>query len=164
MESFWGHLKEQTGPTAHLTPSQATQTVDDYIHYYNEKRGQARLGWTPPHGIRNHTHDLTHCPKSRVHVSGTQQTEHGRRDDSSINLDTHNRLSPDTRRTHKLTYTPGSRSQVSRSKSALSETQTARRPLLVAGLSGSCDERETHFSLLSRRSTIRAALPRSERR
>lgn len=45
--SLWGRLKEQTGPTAHLTPSQVTQTVDDYIHYYNEKRGQARLGWTP---------------------------------------------------------------------------------------------------------------------
>lgn len=48
IESFWGLLKEQTGPTAHLTPSQVTQTVDDCIHYYNEKRGQARLGWETP--------------------------------------------------------------------------------------------------------------------
>ena len=45
--SLWGRLKEQTGPTAHLTPSQAIQTVDDCIHYHNDKRGQARLGWTP---------------------------------------------------------------------------------------------------------------------
>ena len=70
IESFWGRLKEQTGPTAHLTPNQAIQTVDDYIHYHNEKRGQARLGC--PHGIRNHTHSLTHCPKSRVHVTSSR--------------------------------------------------------------------------------------------
>lgn len=26
-----------------------------------------------PHGIRNHTHDLTHCPKSRVHLRSRKE-------------------------------------------------------------------------------------------
>lgn len=48
IESFWGRLKEQTGPTSHLTPEEITQMVNDYIDYYNNQRGQARLGWKTP--------------------------------------------------------------------------------------------------------------------
>lgn len=46
-ESFWGRMKEQIGPTAHLTTQEIMTRVDGRIHYYNT-RGQARLGWLTP--------------------------------------------------------------------------------------------------------------------
>lgn len=48
IESFWGRMKEQIGTTENLTHGQVVKLVDDYIEYYNNERGQARLGWLTP--------------------------------------------------------------------------------------------------------------------
>ena len=48
IESFWGRLKEQLGPTDKLTSEQIAVLIDDYVDYYNNERGQARLGWLTP--------------------------------------------------------------------------------------------------------------------
>ena len=48
IESFWGRLKEQIGPTDGLTPEQTERRVAEYIDYYNNHRAQQRLGWQTP--------------------------------------------------------------------------------------------------------------------
>jgi len=48
IESFWGRMKEQIGPTDKLSHAEIAALVDDYIDYYNNERGQARLGWLTP--------------------------------------------------------------------------------------------------------------------
>lgn len=48
IESFWGRLKEQIGPTAGLSHEQIVALVDDYVDYYNNERGQERPGWLTP--------------------------------------------------------------------------------------------------------------------
>lgn len=48
IESFWGRLKEQIGPTKDKRPQELEHIIDEYIHYYNHGRGQARLGWKTP--------------------------------------------------------------------------------------------------------------------
>ena len=48
IESFWGRMKEQIGPTEHLPHNEIAALVDDYIDYYNNERGQERLGWLTP--------------------------------------------------------------------------------------------------------------------
>lgn len=48
IESFWGRLKEQIGPTRKLTAKEIIDKVDRYIDYYNNIRGQKRLGWMTP--------------------------------------------------------------------------------------------------------------------
>lgn len=48
IESFWGRMKEQIGPTNKMEPSAVAELVNRYIEYYNYHRGQARLGWLTP--------------------------------------------------------------------------------------------------------------------
>lgn len=48
IESFWGRMKEQIGPTNRMEPDKVKQVVDNYIEYYNYHRGQKRLGWLTP--------------------------------------------------------------------------------------------------------------------
>ena len=48
IESFWSRLKDEIGPTEHLTHEEIVDLVDKYIDYYNNERGQARLGWLTP--------------------------------------------------------------------------------------------------------------------
>ena len=48
MESRFGRMKEQIGPTSHLNFAEICQRVDEYIDYYNYHRGQERLGWMMP--------------------------------------------------------------------------------------------------------------------
>lgn len=48
IESFWGRMKEQVGDTSGLSHEEIVALVDDYIDYYNNERGQARLGWLTP--------------------------------------------------------------------------------------------------------------------
>lgn len=48
IESFWGTMKGQIGPTAGLTHEEVSELVDEYIDYYNNERGQERLGWLTP--------------------------------------------------------------------------------------------------------------------
>ncbi len=48
IESFWGQMKEQMGETAHLLASEVMERVDEYVSYYNNLRGQGRLGWLTP--------------------------------------------------------------------------------------------------------------------
>ena len=48
IESFWGRMKSQIGPTENLTHKEIEALVDDYIDYYNNERGQERLGWLTP--------------------------------------------------------------------------------------------------------------------
>ena len=48
MESWFGRMKEQMGPTGHLTYAEVCARVDDYVEYYNRHRGQERLGWKTP--------------------------------------------------------------------------------------------------------------------
>lgn len=52
IESFWGRMKEQIGDTSQMPHEEIVALVDDYIDYYNNERGQARLDWLTPHGIR----------------------------------------------------------------------------------------------------------------
>lgn len=44
IESFWGRMKEQMGDTAHLPAEEVMALVDRYVDYYNNHRGQERLG------------------------------------------------------------------------------------------------------------------------
>lgn len=48
IESFWGRMKEQMGPTANLGAQEVMTRVDEYIYHYNNMRGQERLGWLTP--------------------------------------------------------------------------------------------------------------------
>ena len=48
IESFWGRMKTQLGPTERMTHDEIVKLVDDYVDYYNHERGQARLGWLTP--------------------------------------------------------------------------------------------------------------------
>ncbi len=48
MESFFGRLKEQLGPTKNLNYTQIQQKINNYINYYNNHRGQQRLNWMTP--------------------------------------------------------------------------------------------------------------------
>ena len=48
IESFWGRLKEQIPPTNTMSHKQITTLINNYIDYYNNERGQARLGWLTP--------------------------------------------------------------------------------------------------------------------
>ena len=48
IESFWGRMKEQIGKTKHLTADEVVKLVNEYIYYYNNLRGQARLQWRTP--------------------------------------------------------------------------------------------------------------------
>lgn len=48
IESFWGRLKEQIGSTKEMTHEEISLLVDNYIDYYNNERGQSRLGWLTP--------------------------------------------------------------------------------------------------------------------
>ncbi len=48
IESFWGRMKEQIPTTNTMTHTEIAALVDDYIDYYNNERGQARLGWLTP--------------------------------------------------------------------------------------------------------------------
>ena len=48
IESFWGRMKEQIPPTDEMSHEEIAALVDDYVDYYNNERGQARLGWLTP--------------------------------------------------------------------------------------------------------------------
>ena len=48
IESFWGRMKEQIGKTKHLPADEVIELVNEYIYYYNNLRGQARLQWRTP--------------------------------------------------------------------------------------------------------------------
>lgn len=48
IESFWGRMKEQIGDTSQMSHEEIVTLVDDYIDYYNNERGQARLDWLTP--------------------------------------------------------------------------------------------------------------------
>lgn len=48
MESWFGRMKEQIGPTNNLTFKEICEVVDQYVEYYNYYRGQERLGWMTP--------------------------------------------------------------------------------------------------------------------
>lgn len=48
MESWFGRMKEQIGPTNNLTSKEICEVVDQYVEYYNYYRGQERLGWMTP--------------------------------------------------------------------------------------------------------------------
>ena len=48
IESFFGRLKEQIGNTKKLGLKKIQALIDDYIDYYNNERGQARLDWKTP--------------------------------------------------------------------------------------------------------------------
>ena len=48
IESFWGRMKEQIPATGGMSHAEIAALVDDYVDYYNNERGQARLGWLTP--------------------------------------------------------------------------------------------------------------------
>ena len=48
IESFWSRLKFAIGSTDNLTHTEIVKRIDDFIDYYNNERGQARLGWLAP--------------------------------------------------------------------------------------------------------------------
>ena len=48
IESFWGRMKEQLGDTKKLTAHTLMQRIDEYVDYYNNCRGQSRLGNLTP--------------------------------------------------------------------------------------------------------------------
>jgi putative transposase len=48
IESFFGRMKAQIGSTDKYTFDEVCATVDEYMDYYNNYRGQARLGWLTP--------------------------------------------------------------------------------------------------------------------
>ena len=48
IESFWGRMKEQLGDTKKLTALDVMQRIDEYVDYYNNCRGQSRLGNLTP--------------------------------------------------------------------------------------------------------------------
>ena len=48
MESWFGRMKEQMGPTDKMTFTELSETVNRYVHYYNDHRAQKRLGWRTP--------------------------------------------------------------------------------------------------------------------
>lgn len=48
MESWFGRMKEQVGPTDKMTFAEVCQRVDEYVDYYNHHRGQKRLNWMTP--------------------------------------------------------------------------------------------------------------------
>ena len=48
MESWFGRMKEQIGPTGRMPFAQICQKIDEYIEYYNYHRGQERLNWMTP--------------------------------------------------------------------------------------------------------------------
>lgn len=48
IESFWGRMKEQVGNTKNLSSKEVIEKVENYIDYYNNKRGQQRLGNLTP--------------------------------------------------------------------------------------------------------------------
>lgn len=48
IESFWGVMKREIGPTNKLAHEEIVALVDDYIDYYNNERGKERLGWLSP--------------------------------------------------------------------------------------------------------------------
>ncbi|MBQ9042915.1 MAG: IS3 family transposase [Eggerthellaceae bacterium] len=48
MESWFGRMKEQIGPTSHMAFAEVCEKVDEYIEYYNYHRGQERLNWMTP--------------------------------------------------------------------------------------------------------------------
>ena len=48
IESFWATMKRQFGPTDHLNHEEISALVDEYVDYYNNERGQERLGWLTP--------------------------------------------------------------------------------------------------------------------
>lgn len=48
MESWFGRMKEQLGPTSSLSAAEVIKKVNEYVHYYRYCRGQERLGWLTP--------------------------------------------------------------------------------------------------------------------
>jgi len=48
IESFWGRMKEQIPATDGMAHEEIAALVDGYIDYYNNERGQERLGWLTP--------------------------------------------------------------------------------------------------------------------
>ena len=48
IESFWGRMKEQLGNTKAQTAHEIMQRIDEYVNYYNNFRGQSRLGNLTP--------------------------------------------------------------------------------------------------------------------
>jgi transposase InsO family protein len=48
IESFWGRMKEQIPATESMTHEEIAALVDGYVDYYNNERGQERLGWLTP--------------------------------------------------------------------------------------------------------------------
>ena len=48
MESWFGRMKEQIGPTDRMSFAEVCEKVDGYVKYYNYHRGQERLGWLTP--------------------------------------------------------------------------------------------------------------------
>lgn len=48
MESWFGRMKEQIGPTYNLSTKEVRDRVAEYVEYYRYNRGQARLGWLTP--------------------------------------------------------------------------------------------------------------------
>lgn len=48
IESFWGRMKSEIGPTGDMTHDEVESLVDSFIDYYNNERGQERLGWLTP--------------------------------------------------------------------------------------------------------------------
>lgn len=55
MESFFGHMKDDLGrPRQFETLEELTETIQEYIYYYNYQRRQERLGGMSPIQFRNH--------------------------------------------------------------------------------------------------------------
>lgn len=48
IESFWGRMKEQIGATNGMSHKEIVPLIDNYVDYYNNERGQERLGWHSP--------------------------------------------------------------------------------------------------------------------
>ena len=48
VESFFGRMKSQIAPTNKCTFKEVCAIVDEYVDYYNNYRGQARLNWLTP--------------------------------------------------------------------------------------------------------------------
>lgn len=54
MESFFGHLKDEVEYSESLSLSEITETIKEYMLYYNQQRGQWNLKKMPPIAYRQH--------------------------------------------------------------------------------------------------------------
>ena len=53
IESFFGRMKSQIGVTDSYSFEEVCAIIDEYVDYYNNHRGQARLGWLTPKEYAN---------------------------------------------------------------------------------------------------------------